>query len=122
MQYTAKIAEFTTRARDELAMLANDNQPPEKAGKVQRLIQTVLGPQPPRQPIERGGDRPLNDAELCAVRRLIDYQADEFGVMARLITLAVEIAFEADDLMALRAAQFDAVMWYLVHLHERCVP
>ena len=61
-------------------------------------------------------DRPLDDRELWAIGMMIECQADEFGVLSRLVTLAVEIAFEVNDLTGLRAAQFDAVMSYLAHL------
>jgi hypothetical protein len=115
----AKIAEFTARGRDELAALANDNQPPAKAKRVSRLMDIVLDPaQFP--PVICGTDRPLNDAESRAVHALIDYQADELGVFSRLITLAVEIAFEVDDLVELRADEFDAVVRYLVFLLDEC--
>jgi hypothetical protein len=115
----AKIAEFTARGRDELAALANDNQPPEKAKRVSRLMDIVLDPAH-HAPGDFDADRRLNHAERCAIQTLIDYEADEFGVFSRLITLAVEIAFEVDSLAALRAAQFDVVIRYLVHILDRC--
>jgi hypothetical protein len=115
MPHATKIVEFTVRARDELAKLANDNAPPEAAEAIQELMKAVL--HPAVHPQEGGGgDRPLNDRELAALGTMIEYQADEFGVLSRLITLAVEIVFEVDHLAELRWTQFDEVMHYLVHL------
>jgi len=115
MPQADKISEFTTRARDELAKLANDNAPPEAAEAIRKLMQAVLHPAG-QATDSYGGDRPLDDRELWAIGMMIECQADEFGVLSRLVILAVEIAFEVDDLTVLRAAQFDAVMSYLAHL------
>ncbi len=117
MLNAVKIAEFSAHARAELASLANDNQPPAKAERLHRLMEIVLDPSPSPPDIIRP-DRPLTDAELRAIRSLIAYDANEFGVFEHLITLAVEITFDIADLTDLRAAQFDAVMRYLVGLLE----
>ena len=116
MTKTAKIIEFTTRVRAELAQLANDNDPRDAAGAIRAMADAVLGGDRAPSPIAWDGDRYLTEAELRAVRALIRCQADGFGVFDRVITLAVEIAFDIDELAELRAAQFDAVMAYLVHL------
>jgi len=115
MPRSTKISEFTSRARDELAQLANDNAPPAAADAVRELMNVVLNPgsAPAGRP---AGDRPLNEAEMRTVRSLIAYQGDQFGVFNRLIELAVEIAFDVDGLADLRAAQYDALVIYLVHL------
>jgi hypothetical protein len=118
MPKTAKISEFTTCARDELAKLANDNAPPEAAEAIHELMKAVL--HPAAHPAESGDDdRPLDDRELSAIGTIIKYQANEFGVLSRLITLAVEIVFDVNNIAELRWTEFDAVVHYLVHLPGR---
>lgn len=118
MKYRSKIAEFRARADEELVMLANDNQPPAKKERVRRLIKLVMEAERfPRE--DYSVDRPLTEAEAGVIRTLVDYGADNCGVLSILIVLAVEITFAVPDLAQLRAPQFDAVVRYLVHLLER---
>jgi hypothetical protein len=110
-----KISEFTIRAREEMAHRANDNAPPDSIKAIQELMRIVLDADGERpEPFEI--NRPLNATELSAVRTLIDWQADELGVLPRLIALAVEIAFSVEDVVELRAWDFDAVVSYVVYL------
>ena len=116
MSNATKISEFTSRARAALAKAANENNPPATAEAIRKLMAAVLGP------IDRlaisviTGDQPLNGIELQGLHQAIDWKAYEFGVTSRLIQLAVEIAFEVDDLAELRGRDFHAAMSYLVYL------
>jgi hypothetical protein len=117
MPRSTKISEFKKGARAELAKLANDNAPPHAAEAIKVLMAVVLTANG-RPALAGAGDRLLHQGELNALRALIDWQADQFGVFSRLIVLAVEIAFDADNLAQLRARDFDAVMSYVVHLRS----
>lgn len=123
MKQTVKVAAFVEAGEKELSVGANDNQAPEWAGKVRRLMDVVIDKEPwPVSSRNAPDDRAINASELNAITALIDFQADQFGVGPLLISLAVEISFEVNGIGELRAWQFDAVTRFLVHLYDRCAP